>query len=56
MFLAVRLAAEIVDRPRNEMTCDDIVKRANEIAATLPGVETLVFRGEELRVRGFGGK
>jgi len=51
----IRLAADIVDRPRNEMTCDDLVARAREVAAQLKSVEIEVIRGQDLEKRGFGG-
>lgn len=51
---AVRLAADIVDRPRNEMTCEDLEKCAGRVAAEL-GVSMSVIRGEELNEQGFGG-
>lgn len=51
---AIRLAADIVDRPRNEMTCCDLVNRAVEISRQL-GVDATVIRGEQLKEQGFGG-
>ena len=52
---AIRLAADIVDRPRNEMTCDDLVKCAVKIGQDL-GVDVTVISGEQLKEQGFGGK
>ena len=49
------MAADIVDRPRNEMTCDSIVELARSVAGSLPGVTFMVKRGEQLREEGFGG-
>lgn len=37
------------------MTCDDLVARAEQVAAELEGVKVTVVRGEELNRRGFGG-
>ncbi|KAL5261211.1 hypothetical protein ACHWQZ_G007052 [Mnemiopsis leidyi] len=51
---AIRLAADIVDRPRNEMTCDDLVKCAVKIGQDL-GVDVTVISGEQLKEQGFGG-
>ena len=44
-----------MDRPRNEMTCDDLVKCAVKIGQDL-GVEVTVVSGEQLREQGFGGQ
>jgi len=38
------------------MTCDDLVARAEQVAAELEGVKVTVVRGEELNRRGFGGE
>jgi len=51
---SIRLAADIVDRPRNEMTCDDLVKSAVKIGQDL-GVHVTVISGEQLKEQGFGG-
>ncbi|PSN48819.1 putative aminopeptidase NPEPL1 [Blattella germanica] len=50
----VRLAARIVDAPCNEMNVDHFLQEVKTIADTL-GVSSTIIRGEELRVRGFGG-
>lgn len=50
----IRLAAQIVDMPCNEMDVSHFVGRIEAIASEL-GVKSTVLRGEELNARGFGG-
>ncbi|GMS93123.1 hypothetical protein PENTCL1PPCAC_15298 [Pristionchus entomophagus] len=52
---AIRTTARLVDTPANELTTDAFVDEALEIAKQLGGVQTTVIRGDELRMRGFGG-
>lgn len=51
---SIRLTADIVDRPRNEMTCDDLVNLAVKIGGEV-GADVTVIRGEQLKEQGFGG-
>ncbi|XP_069676729.1 probable aminopeptidase NPEPL1 isoform X1 [Periplaneta americana] len=50
----VRLAARIVDAPCNDMNVDHFLQEVRAVADSL-GVTSTIIRGEELRVRGFGG-
>merc|ERR1719187_1469128 len=51
---AIRLAANIVDQPANEMHTDAFVELVKKVGNEV-GVTTTVIRGEELKERGFGG-
>ncbi|GMT31890.1 hypothetical protein PFISCL1PPCAC_23187, partial [Pristionchus fissidentatus] len=52
---SIRTTARLIDTPANELTTDAFVEEALVIAKQLGGIETTVIKGEELRVRGFGG-
>jgi probable aminopeptidase NPEPL1 len=51
----IRLAAEIVDAPANEMHTDTFIEKIQEVAGKLGLEPPLVIQGEELREKGFGG-
>ncbi|CAL9705050.1 unnamed protein product [Knipowitschia caucasica] len=50
----VRLAARIVDTPCNEMNTDHFLEEVKVVGAEL-GIAPVIIRGEELKLKGFGG-
>ena len=52
----IRLAAEIVDTPTNQMYTDTFIERVRGVASKLGVAAPLVIRGEELQEKGFGGQ
>ncbi|KAM4582691.1 putative aminopeptidase NPEPL1 [Fundulus diaphanus] len=50
----VRLAARIVDTPCNEMNTDHFLDEIKAVGSEL-GITPVIIRGEELKLRGFGG-
>eukprot|EP00058_Branchiostoma_floridae_P000348 XP_002585836.1 hypothetical protein BRAFLDRAFT_132933 [Branchiostoma floridae] len=51
---AVRLTAQIVDTPCNEMNTDDFLNEIQTVGSQV-GITPVIIRGEELKQRGFGG-
>ncbi|CAH1268766.1 NPEPL1 [Branchiostoma lanceolatum] len=51
---AIRLTAQIVDTPCNEMNTDDFLNEIQTVGSQV-GITPVIIRGEELRQRGFGG-